>query len=173
MLAKKMEKALNEQVEKEANASQVYLAMASWCETQSLEGCAAFFYQQAEEEREHMMKIFRYINERGGHAIAPKVKQPPLSYKTIKAAFETSLSYEEENTAAINRLVELAQQIKGHATFQMLQWFIGEQVEEEGLFQRLIHMAKMAGTDGRGLMMLDHALRSIRVQNGEKQNSDL
>ena len=67
MISKKLEKALNDQIKLEAEASFAYLSMASWCEQQSLNGCAKFFYEQAEEERQHMLKIFRYVNDVEGH----------------------------------------------------------------------------------------------------------
>ena len=68
MLSKVIEDALNKQVTVEAASSQVYLAMASWAETLGFEGVATFMYAHSDEEREHMLKLVKFINERGGHA---------------------------------------------------------------------------------------------------------
>ena len=77
MLSKKVENSLNKQIELEANASQFYLAMASWAETKGFEGVASFFYRHSNEERDHMLKLIKYVNERGGHAIVPSLPKPP------------------------------------------------------------------------------------------------
>ena len=77
MLKKEIEKVLNEQISAEANSSQYYLAMASWAETKGFEGVSSFFYNHSNEEREHMLKLIKYVNERGGHAIVPELKKPP------------------------------------------------------------------------------------------------
>src|SRR6185295_5399370 len=108
MLNKKIEKALNEQLAKEASASFHYLAMASWCESQHLNGCAKFLYDQSEEEKQHMMKIFRYINDAGGHALTPAVNQPKLNFKDVIEVFSMALENEKKVTQSIYKLTELA-----------------------------------------------------------------
>ncbi|RMH95915.1 MAG: ferritin, partial [Calditrichaeota bacterium] len=85
MLDAKIEEALNQQIAHEAHASNFYLAVASWCEQKGFDGTASFFYKQSEEEREHMMKIFRYVNENEGHALAPAVEQPPHDFPSYRS----------------------------------------------------------------------------------------
>ena len=88
MLTKKVEKSLNRQIELEANASQFYLAMASWAETKGLEGVANFFYRHSDEERAHMLKLIKYVNERGGHAIVPALDKPPKVFDCLSHVFQ-------------------------------------------------------------------------------------
>ena len=102
MLSKKIEKALNKQIAAEAASSQVYLAMASWAENKGFDGIVQFFYKHSDEERTHMLKIFRYVNERGGYAIVPPLKEPRQSYKSLRKVFEEFLRHEEEISKAIN-----------------------------------------------------------------------
>ena len=107
MLSKKIEAALNDQVAKEAYASSPYLSMAIWCETRALRGSAAFFYAQSDEERGHMLKLVKYVNEAGGHAVIPSIDGPLTNYKSLDHAFEVSLAQEMGVTESINKLVEL------------------------------------------------------------------
>ena len=94
MLSAKVSKALNTQIELEASSSQYYLAMASWAETQGLNGISTFLYGHADEERMHMMKLIKFVNERGGHGVVPALKQPPVTFKSVKSVFEEILKHE-------------------------------------------------------------------------------
>ena len=105
MIHNKIEEALNNQVKSEAASSQLYLAMASWCEGQGLEGTANFFYQHADEERMHMLKIFKYINERGGKAIVSATPQPQIDFEHLNQVCEILLEHEIKVTTSINHLV--------------------------------------------------------------------
>ena len=136
--------------------------MASWCETSGLRGCAAFFYEQSDEEKEHMMKIFKYLNEAGGHAVASEVKEPPRAYKSIQQVFEFALEHELNVTKSINQLVELSFHAKDYSSFNFLQWFVAEQHEEEMLFRSILDIIKITGSDGKGLLLLDHEIEKIR-----------
>ncbi len=162
MLTEKMLKTLNEQVKKEAYASHLYLAMASWVENQGFEGIAEWFYAQSEEEREHMMKFIRYINERGGHAIVPVVEEPPKDFPGIKAAFEASLEHEQMVSGAINDIVALALDEKDYATNNWIQWFVEEQREEEDSVQRIIDRLEIIGDHGHGLYVFDRDIMAMR-----------
>ena len=82
MLLKKIETALNKQIRIEAESSQVYLSMACWAEIQGLEGVAQFMYRQSDEERLHMLKLIKYVNERGGHAAITDLKAPKTAFGT-------------------------------------------------------------------------------------------
>ncbi len=158
MLPKKIETALNNQINQEANASYFYLSMASWCEYEGLNGAAKFLYIQSEEERGHMLKIFRYINEAGGHAITPVIKKFPAKYKSISDVFEKSLMQEISNTKSINSLVESCLNEKDYSTFHFLQWYVAEQHEEEMTFKNILSKIEILGSDGKGIYMIDKAI---------------
>jgi ferritin len=158
MLTEKINKALNDQIAMEAYASAYYLAMASWCEQKGFEGSAAFFYNQAGEERMHMMKIFRYVNEAEGKAISPAVKQPSHDFSSLASLFEIALTHEKKVTESINELVKLATESNDYRTLNLLQWFVDEQLEEENQMQVIIDKLKLIGDNGLGMYMLDSEL---------------
>jgi ferritin len=160
MLKKNIEAILNDQLSKEAYASQLYLSMASWAETQGYEGISNWFYAQAEEERMHMMKFVRFINERGGHAIIPKVDQPPKTFKTIMEVFKASLEHEQFVTESIYKIVDLALSEKDHATHNWIQWFVFEQVEEEASVQSIIDKLNLLGD--KNVYIFDRDIMSMR-----------
>lgn len=167
MLSKKIETALNEQIAKEAYASNYYLAMASWCEKSGLRGCAAFMYQQSEEELEHMMRLLRYVNAAGGHALVSEIKEPSNAYKSISQVFQLALEHEIGVTKSINKLVELCFSEKDYSSFNFLQWYVSEQHEEEKLFNSILDVIKIAGTDGKGLLLIDNEISKLR-ENGKE-----
>ena len=155
MISKKLEKALNEQIALEARASYQYLAMASWCEQKALNGCASFFYRQSSEERQHMMKIFHYLNSVNGHAVVPQIDQPKLEFKDIKDAVKSALEGEEYVTISVHKLSELASKEKDYATYNFIQFFVDEQREEEVLFTQILEKIELIGMDGMGLYYID------------------
>src|SRR5687767_1276482 len=106
MLSKKIQDALIKQIAEENFASFYYLSMASWCDKAGLQGCARFLYGHSEAERVHMMKLFRYVNDAGGHAIVQAVKAPPANFKSVTDVMELILKHERHVTKAINDLVE-------------------------------------------------------------------
>jgi len=158
-MLKKIEQLLNAQVEMEGNASQSYLAIASWCAANNLEGGAAFFFKQAEEERAHMLKFVQYIDEAGGNIKIGAVAKPSSNFKSIKAAVQKAYKQEQAVTKAIHTLVEAAINAKDYGTHSFLQWFIDEQVEEEGLFRGIIDKIELIGEEGPGLFMIDEFLK--------------
>ncbi len=161
MLTKKLEKVLNEQVEKEGYAAQLYLAMASWADSKGLEGISNWFYAQHMEEIGHMLKFIKYINERGGHAIVPKIDQPPREFKGIKQAFEASLEHEQMVTRSINNIVGICLDEKDFTTHNWIQWFVDEQLEEESSVQSLLDKLNLLG-DGN-LYMFDRDIMAMRA----------
>lgn len=169
MLSKKIATALNEQIAKEAYASHYYLAMASWCEKEGLRGCAGFLYEQSEEELEHMMKLFRYVNAAGGHALVAALKEPPNAYKSISHVFQLALEHEIGVTKSINKLVELCFTEKDYSSFNFLQWYVSEQHEEEKLFNSILDVIKITGADARGLLLIDNEVAKFREKEGDKE----
>lgn len=108
MLSERMESNLNQQIRIEAESSQIYLAMASWAELQGLEGVSEFMYAQSDEERAHMLKLFKYINERGGHAKVSELSAPSVEFGSIKEMFETLFKHEIFVSQSINELVHIS-----------------------------------------------------------------
>lgn len=161
MISKKLEKALNAQIKLEAEASFNYLAMASWCEQKSLNGAAKFFYAQSEEELQHMLKVFRYINDLEGHALAPSVEQPATEFKSILDVCSKALAGEQKVTKAIHKLSELASEEKDYATYNFLQFFVDEQRQGETIFNHILDKIKLIGLEGMGLYYIDKELESL------------
>ena len=129
MVSKKIEKALNNQIELEAQSSFTYLAMASWADVNGYENSAKFLYAQSAEERDHMLKLFSYINDAGGHALAPKVTPKNDSYKSLEELFKETLKNEQTVTKSINDLVDLCLKEKDHSTHNFLQCYVAERKE--------------------------------------------
>lgn len=163
MLSKKIEAALNQQVALEGNSSQYYLAMASWAETQGMDGVATFLFGHSDEERMHMLKLLRFINERGGHAIVPPLEEPPKKFKSVQAAFELVLSHEILVSTEINKLVEICLKERDYTTHNFLQWYVSEQIEEEALARKVLDKLKLIGGEKGGLYLFDRDLASIKA----------
>ncbi|MFN6117318.1 MAG: ferritin [Flavobacteriales bacterium] len=166
MLSKKIEAALNGQVAVEASSSQAYLAMDSWAENQGLSGTAAFLYRHSDEERLHMLKLVKFINERGGRAVVPALKQPGTNYKSITDVFRALLDHETKVTNEINGVVDLCLKEKDYTTHNFMQWYVGEQIEEEALARTLIDKLNLIGNDKGGLYLFDRELEGMTGANG-------
>lgn len=160
MLSKKIEAALNGQVEVEARSSQAYLAMASWAENTGLGGTAAFLYRHSDEERTHMLKLVKFINERGGRAVIPALDQPGTGFSSITDIFQSLLDHETKVTEEINGVVDLCLQEKDYTTHNFMQWYVSEQIEEEALARNLIDKLNLIGNDKGGLYLFDRDLMS-------------
>ena len=161
MLSTTMAEALNQQVALEGYASSLYLSMSSWCEKQGLAGCARFMRRQSEEERQHMLRIFDYLNEMDAHALTPGINQPPHEFDTIRALFELVYVHEKKVTASINTLVAQSYQEQDHTTLQFLQWYVGEQREEEALMRNLLDRIKLIGDGPMSLYYIDKEVDAI------------
>ena len=166
MLSETMQKALNQQLLMEAQSSQAYLAMASWAEIQpGLKGVTAFFFRHSDEERMHMLKFIHYINERGGFAVVPALEQPTLTFVSLKQAFEMLYKHELNVSAGINDLVDMALREKDYATYNFLQWYVNEQIEEEKLARDCNDKLEMIGDDRGGLYLFDRDILSLDQEN--------
>lgn len=166
MLSKKIEAALNAQIEIESMSSQTYLAMASWAETQGLSGTAAFLYKHSDEERMHALKLIKFVNERGGHAMVPALKQPQKNYKGITDIFQSLLEHETHVTATINQVVDTCLKEKDYTTHNFMQWYVSEQIEEEALARTLIDKLNLIGGDKGGLYLFDRDLQGMSTAAG-------
>ncbi len=160
MLSKKMETALNKQINGEFYSAYLYLSMASYVESIGLDGFGNWFKVQAQEESSHAMKFYSYVNERGGRVKLAAIDAPPTSWKSALATFEETYKHEQKVTGLINKLVDLARKESDHATDNMLRWFVAEQVEEEATADSMRQKVKLVGEKGNGIYMLDRELAS-------------
>lgn len=170
MLLKPIQDGLNKQVAMEAESSQAYLAMASWAEIQpGLDGVTEFFYQQSNEEPVHMLKLIRYINERGGFAMVPALEQPIITYQSLNRVFEEFLKHEIAVSESINELVGLTLNEKDFATHNFLQWYVSEQIEEESLARTLNDKLELVGDDKGGIYLFDRDIMLFRQKTEGKR----
>lgn len=165
---KNIEKALNKQIAMEAHAHYLYLSMASYYEVNAMEGIAEFFYVQAEEEKMHMMKLFRYVNEMDGHALVPSIEQLAHDFGEVLSTFKLVYEQEKHVTASINEIVELATIEKDHGTYNFLQWFVEEQREEESSIRTIIDKIKLIGDGPQSRYFIDREISAINVANAAK-----
>jgi ferritin len=160
----RVETALNDQISKEASSSQYYLAMASWAENNGLNGTAKFMYTHSDEERFHMLKLVKFVNERGGKATIPSIGQPPTEFDNLKSVFESLLQHEISVTESINNLVDICLQEKDYTTHNFVQWYVSEQLEEEALARTVLDRLKLIGNDSGGMYMFDRDLENSVLQ---------
>lgn len=164
MLSKEIQKALNHQVKIEGDSSQIYLSMASWAENQGFEGIATFMYAQSDEERMHMLKLIKYINQRGGEALIPDVSQPELDYTSFKTLFTQLFEHEVFVSKSINELVHISLTEKDYATHNFLQWYVAEQIEEEATARTILDKINLIGDDKGGLYLFDNDIKNFPGQ---------
>ncbi|WP_239617233.1 ferritin [Cohnella mopanensis] len=155
MLNESLSKALNDQLNFELYSAHVYLAIAAYCSGESLDGFANFFMVQAEEEKFHAMKIYKYLNDRGKRVTMVGMDTPNNEYTSILDAYEHAFEHEQEVTRRIYHLSDLAMNDREHATIQFLKWFIDEQVEEESMFDSIINKLKRIDKDSNAFFMMD------------------
>ncbi len=167
MIKKKVEDLCNRQVEREGYSSNLYLAMASWAEINGFPGIASWLYAQAEEERIHFLKFIKYINERGGSAVIPAFKKPPVEFNNPEELFREVLKHEEFITASINEIVLLALEEKDYNTNTFLQWFVTEQIEEEASARTIIDKLRLAGP--ANFYIFDRDIPGLRRQSQGNQ----
>ncbi len=161
MVSKRVEEALNNQIALEANSSQFYLSMASWAESQGYNGTAEFLYRQTDEERQHMLKLIRYVNERGGTAKIPALEGPPVKFEGLEKVFEMLLQHEVKVTAAVNDVVHICLEEKDYTTHNFMQWYVSEQIEEEATARGILDRIKLTGAEKGGLYLFDRDLESL------------
>ena len=144
-LSKTMAAALNAQMTKEAHASQIYLSYAAWADSEGFGGTANFLFRHAQEERNHMMKILEYILKRGAKVEVTAIPAPPANPESINNCFEKVFEHEVDNTKAVYTLVKMSFEEEDWATWNFMQWFVKEQIEEETLAMNLLDKLKIAG----------------------------
>jgi ferritin len=144
-LSATIQSALNAQMTKEAYASQIYLSYAVWADSEGYSGIANFLFRHANEERNHMMKFLEYILQRGGKVTVTAILAPPANPTSINNCFEKVFGHEVDNTTAIYKIAKMSHNEEDWATWNFMQWFVKEQMEEETLAMKLIDKMKIAG----------------------------
>ena len=162
-----IEKLLNDQIKYEAMASMQYLAMASWADAQGYGGITNFFYTQSEEEREHMLKLVKFMNERGGNVIIPSLEQPKDEFDSLGTLFHKFLTSEESVTEKINIIIDECLKQKDYITNNFMQWYVTEQLEEEATARTLLDKLNIIGDDKSGYYLFDRDIESfIQAHDG-------
>lgn len=167
MLPKKVEEIINVQIEKEDYSSQLYLSMASWAENKGFEGVSNWLYAQAEEERVHMLKLIKYVNDRDGIAVIPGIDTPPTDFGDVFTAFDQVLAHEQFISGSINEIVAVCISENDYTTQNWIQWFVTEQIEEEASVKAIIDKLNLLGKNN--LYMFD---RDIMTMRGDGADSD-
>jgi ferritin len=158
MLGKKIETIMNEQIKHELYSAYLYLSMAAQFEAENLLGFAHWMKKQSQEEMEHAMKFFDFINERGGKVALQAIEQPPLEFGTPKEIFKAAFEHEQKVTALINKIYKVALEENDYASQTFLHWFINEQVEEEAAASEIVETLNLVGDKGHTLFQLDRQL---------------
>jgi ferritin len=158
MLSSKLQDAFNGQVNAELHSAYLYLSMAAYFESKDLKGMAHWMVVQAGEEKQHAMRLFDFINDRGGRVLLTQIEGPKTEWKSPLEAFEDAYQHEQKITGMINGLMNLVAVEKDGAGHDFLEWFCREQVEEEASAQLIVAQLKLVGGDGVGLYMIDQQL---------------
>ena len=158
VLSQSLQDALNEQLKQELYSSYLYLAMAAYCDAKNLPRFAHWMLLQADEERDHAMRFFSFIQDRGGRVALKALPGPPSDFSSPLDVFEQALAHEQEITSLIEQLYQRASTEADHATAVLLQAFISEQVEEERTAGQIVETLRMAGDNSTALLLIDREL---------------
>jgi ferritin len=158
MIKESIQEALNKHINAELYSSYLYLSMAAYFESQDLVGMASWMRVQAQEELLHVVKFYDYINDRDGRVLLAGVDGPPTEWESALDTFRAAYDHECTISRLINELVSLAEKEEDRATENFLQWFVGEQVEEEATAKAIVGQLKLVGKEGHGLYMVDKEL---------------
>ncbi|WP_034057637.1 ferritin [Lacinutrix jangbogonensis] len=163
-----IEKLLNNQIRYEAQASMQYLAMASWADSTGYNGVADFFYSQSEEERAHMIKLVKFVNERGGKVIIPKLEKAMDDFENLNELFEKFLKSEMFVTEQISHVIYECLQQKDYNVHNFMQWYVTEQLEEEAMARTLLDKLNIIGSDKSGHYLFDRDIQAIAASQEQE-----
>lgn len=158
MISDNLQEAINHQINRELFSEYYYLSMASYFNAAGLNGFENFFLVQVEEERFHAMKMYRFLNERGGRVFLKAIEAPKTEFNSPLEVFELAYEHEKLVSGLINDLMDLAMKENDHAARIFLNWFVEEQVEEEASMEAILNKLKLVKGEGHGLLMLDDEL---------------
>ena len=158
MISEKMEKAFNDQINKELYSEYLYLSMQAYFERLNLKGFVNWMQVQVQEEHAHALGMFDYLNQRGGTVALEAIDKPESDWDSPLAVFEQVLEHEQFVTSRINALMDVAEEVKDRAALSFLDWYLKEQVEEEDNVGNVLATLKLIGDDKKALLMLDKDL---------------
>ncbi|RIY33377.1 hypothetical protein CJP74_01970 [Psittacicella melopsittaci] len=161
MLKQSVIDVLNQQLNYELHSSNIYLQMSNWCRTQGLLGAASFFKSHAEEEYQHFKRIWKHLEDNNVRPHVGVVPAVNIETKDLRSVLEQAYQHEQFVSSAINNCVKVAQEAQDYKTFNFLQWFVDEQVEEESLFSDILGKFDIAGNDGIAVYYVDRDIESI------------
>jgi ferritin len=164
-LSEEIETILNEQIKVEAHSSAVYLAMSAWCDRNGFDKSAGYFQKQSGEEREHMLKLFNFVSDLGGRAVSPEISNIQQEFDSFRGVFEQALQQEIYVTQQFNRIAERCLKASDFMTFQFIQWFLKEQIEEEYVARRALELFDVIGEEGTGRYEIDKRVPKIKYKN--------
>ncbi|WP_218846354.1 ferritin [Winogradskyella ludwigii] len=163
-----IEQLLNNQIKYEAQASIQYLAMASWADAQGYNGVADFFYSQSEEERLHMTKLVKFVNERSGKVLIPALEEPKHDFESLNELFEKFLNSEIYVTEQISHVIYECLQNKDYNVHNFMQWYVTEQLEEEAMARTLLDKLNIIGNDKSGHYLFDRDINVIAAKQSNE-----
>jgi len=161
LISADVEALINQQIKKEAHSSAIYLSMASWCGRNGYDGSADYFFKQAEEERMHQLKLYKYVLDMGGMAISPEVSNIKLEYHSFREVFEEALDQEVAITQSIKNIAARCHKEQDFVTLEFLNWFFKEQREEEFKARRALELFDVIGEEGTGRWQIDKSVGQI------------
>ncbi|WP_452222477.1 ferritin [Lacinutrix salivirga] len=164
-----IENLLNNQIKYEAQASMQYLAMASWADAKGYNGVSDFFYSQSEEERLHMTKLVKFVNERSGNVNIPALEKPEHDFNSLNELFEKFLKSEIFVTEQISHVIYECLQQKDYNVHNFMQWYVTEQLEEEAMARTLLDKLNIIGSDKSGHYLFDRDIQMIAASQ-DKEN---
>lgn len=165
LISSEIESLLNQQIKKEAQSSSAYLAMASWCDRNGFDGSSTYFFKQADEERMHQMKFFKYVLDMGGTAVSPDVNGIKIEYNSFKEVFEDALDQEISVTQSIKAIAARCHKEQDYVTLEFLNWFLKEQREEEYKARRALELFEVIGEEGTGRWQIDKHVGDIKYDS--------
>lgn len=161
LISSDVEALINQQIKKEAYSSAIYLSMASWCNRNGYDFSSEYFFKQAEEERMHQMKFFKYVLDMGGTAISPDISNIKIEYNSFREVFEEALDQEIAVTQSIKNIAARCHKEHDYVTLEFLNWFFREQREEEYKARRALELFDVIGEEGTGRWQIDKHVGGI------------
>jgi ferritin len=161
LLSTDVETLLNVQIKKEAHSSAIYLSMASWCNRNGYDFSSEYFFKQAEEERQHQLKLYKYVLDMGGTAISPEINNIKIEYNSFREVFEEALDQEISVTQSLKNIAARCQKEQDFVTLEFLNWFFREQREEEYKARRALELFEVIGEEGTGRWQIDKHVGQI------------
>lgn len=165
LLSTEVESLLNQQIKKEAFSSAVYLAMASWCNRNGFDYSSEYFFKQAEEERTHQLKLYKYVLDMGGTALSPEITGVPNEFNGFRDVFEDALEQEIMITQSFKNIYSTCLREQDYITTEFLNWFMKEQREEEYKARRALELFEVIGEEGTGRWEIDKHVNKIKYDS--------